>query len=261
MRALARWAAGAGLSGHVEDLDHEAIAQFMVAPQTRACADGRAKRATSVNALRTSLRCFFGYLRDVGHLPSNPAHRLRRAHCSPPPVRAIPDEDLDRLVASIAAARGTAAQRDLVLVRLLAESGMRLGSAIALDVSDLDLDRGEAILRSAKCDHRQVVVLPRAICALLQDYLGDRSAGPVFPGTAGKPISARQVQHRFALWLTRAGVRRPATVHSLRHRFAIQLYHKTSDLLLVQQALGHRSIVSTTVYARADRMRLVAAIG
>jgi integrase/recombinase XerC len=261
VRTLARWAADVGHSGHVEDLDHTAIARFMTAPCARIRPDGRAKRATSVNALRTSLRCFFVYMHDVDMVSTNPACRLRRARPSPPPVRGVADGDLQALVATLDAADGPAARRDLALVRLLAESGMRLGSAVALDVEDLDLVRHEASLRSAKGDHRQMVVLPKGLCAHLRDYLGDRTAGPLFPGRGGGRISTRQVQRRLAMWLERAGVKRGATVHSLRHHFAIRLYRATGDIYLVQQALGHRSIASTTVYARADRSRLAAAIG
>ncbi len=42
---------------------------------------------------------------------------------------------------------------------------------------------------------------------------------------------------------------------------AQNLYNRTGDILLVKQALHHRSIVSTLVYARADEGRLRAAMG
>ena len=42
------------------------------------------------------------------------------------------------------------------------------------------------------------------------------------------------------------------TFHALRHTYAMQIYKQTKDLLLVQQALGHRSINNTTVYAKAS---------
>ncbi len=138
VRALARWTADVGHGGHVEDLDHMDIACFMTAPCARQRPDGQDKRATSVNALRTSVRCFFGYLHDVGLVATNPARRLRRARSSPPPVRGMPDDDLQRLMATLKAADGPAARRDLAIVRLLAGSGMRLGSAVALDVQDLN---------------------------------------------------------------------------------------------------------------------------
>jgi site-specific recombinase XerC len=138
---------------------------------------------------------------------------------------------------------------------------MRIGSAVALDVEDLDLGSGQANLRTAKGDRRQTVVLPTALCAHLREYLGDRDSGPVFRGRGDRRITVRHAQRRLAFWLERAGVQRHATVHSLRHRFAVQLYRKSGDLRLVQQALGHRSIVSTTAYARADQSRLAAALG
>ena len=109
--------------------------------------------------------------------------------------------------------------------------------------------------------HRQTVVLPSELCTHLGGFLGDRTTGPVFVRCGGRRISTRQVQRRIAMWLERAGVKRGGTAHSLRHRFAIRLYQRTGDIYLVQQALGHRSIASTTVYARADRSRLAAAVG
>ena len=74
-------------------------------------------------------------------------------------------------------------------------------------------------------------------------------------------MSVRHAQRRFRGWLRRAGVQRPASPHSLRHRFAMDLYRRTGDVLLVKEALRHRSIASTMVYARADRARLRAALG
>jgi site-specific recombinase XerD len=46
----------------------------------------------------------------------------------------------------------------------------------------------------------------------------------------------------------------------MRHRFALDLYGRTGDVLLVKEALHHRSIASTMVYARASTERLKAAL-
>jgi integrase/recombinase XerC len=50
-----------------------------------------------------------------------------------------------------------------------------------------------------------------------------------------------------------AGIARRVRPHDLRHSFAERLYRKTHDLLLVQRALGHRSVTSTMVYARCEQ--------
>jgi site-specific recombinase XerC len=69
-------------------------------------------------------------------------------------------------------------------------------------------------------------------------------------------MCARHAQRRLGIWCMAAGVERRISPHDLRHSFAIRLYKRTRDLLLVQQALRHRSIASTTVYARCDEGRL-----
>ena len=106
-----------------------------------------------------------------------------------------------------------------------------------------------------------MVLLPEGLRTHLRNYVGDRTTGPLFCGRAGARLSTRHVQRRIKLWLDRAGVTRHATVHSLRHRFAMKLYEHTGDIYLVQQALGHRSITSTTVYAHTGRQQLAKALG
>jgi site-specific recombinase XerD len=56
-------------------------------------------------------------------------------------------------------------------------------------------------------------------------------------------------------------MQRPTCCHGLRHSFATNLYRETGDVLLVREALGHRSIASTVVYARPEAARLRALLG
>ena len=86
--------------------------------------------------------------------------------------------------------------------------------------------------------------------------MGDRQEGPLFTTSSGRRVSIRQAQRRFRQWRDQAGISSTAKPHALRHTFAQRLYRATSDLFLVQAALHHRSVTSTTVYARADDSRL-----
>ncbi len=146
--------------------------------------------------------------------------------------------------------------RDFAVFHLLLGAGLRIGSALALEVGDLDLDRGEVYVRKAKGDRPTVLVLPAAVRDHLGAYLAGRVEGLLFPG-----MSPRHANRRLRYWLARAGVRGSASCHSLRHSFALRVYGKTGDLLVTQAALGHASIASTTVYARASRERLRDALG
>jgi len=248
VRLLARFYAGP-----VEQITHEDLARFLVSPEVRLRPDGKPKKATAVNALRTSIRCFFAYLAGAGILPRDPARLVRRARCAPPPPRSLSPEDQERLLDVLRREDGG---RDHALFHLLLGAGLRIGSALALEVGDIDLDRGEALIRRAKGDRPAVALLPRAVAEHLRAYLAGRVEGPVFPG-----VSPRHANRRLRHWLARAGVRASASCHSLRHSFAMRVYGRTGDLLVTQAALGHASIASTTVYARADRESVRAAVG
>jgi len=62
-------------------------------------------------------------------------------------------------------------------------------------------------------------------------------------------ITTRQVQRRLDQWIAKAGIDKRITPHSLRHSFATGLYARTSNILVVQQALGHASIATTQIYS------------
>jgi integrase/recombinase XerD len=74
-------------------------------------------------------------------------------------------------------------------------------------------------------------------------------------------MTRRHAERRFRVWVEKAGIRRRASPHSLRHTFATRLYARTADVLLVREALLHKSITSTLIYARADAERLRRVLG
>ncbi len=256
IRSLAAWLAGEGGSTAAGDVTHEVLARFLASPAARTRPDGKAKRATAMNCLRSSMRSFFAYLAQAGYLASNPATVIKRAMCALPPPRALPESDQERLMATLAAATGPEAERDHVLFHLMLSTGIRLGSALAIEPGDVDLDRGEVTLRSTKGDRPETVYLGEAIREHLGRFLATREDGPIFTDRHGRPLSPRHVERRFAQWLAKAGIARRYSPHALRHSCAIGLYRRTHDVLLVREALRHRSISSTMVYARVDQERL-----
>jgi site-specific recombinase XerD len=252
---LGSWLTERGHSLAVEEIDHETLAQFLSSPSARDRSDGKTKKATTANALRTSLRTFFRYAHEAGYTQSNPARLVRRALCGTPPIRALSDDEQGRLLLALAQGKGPAAERDRMLFVLMLGSGIRVGSALALEASDVDLERGELQLRTTKGNVPTSVPLSRAICDHLRGYMAGRANGLLFP------VSSRHAQRRLEQWCRRAGIEHRVRPHDLRHSFAIRIYRKTRDLLLVQQALRHRSIASTTVYARTDDAAVRAAVG
>lgn len=259
VRALADWVAGERLSGHVEDLSHEHLARFLTSPVANTRPDGEKKKATSMNALRSSLKVFFGYLHEAGFVEVNPARMIKRAITAPPPPRALTTHEEERLLGELAKARGAEEERDAVLFRLMLGTGLRLSSALNLDVADVDLEEGILAVRM-KRDRSERVFVPGAVREDLRGLIGDRSAGVLFPNQTGGRICPRHAQRRFRIWRERAALPQAVSPHALRHSFAVRLLAQTGDLVLVQRALTHASISSTVTYLRCGDERLREAI-
>jgi integrase/recombinase XerC len=245
-----------GAPKHVEDVTHEDLARFLSSDQARQRPDARPKRPTSTNALRSSLRTFFAYVHAAGLASTNAGRLIRRARCAPPPPRGLSREEQTRLLDVLARATGEAGERDYVMFSLLLASGLRVGSAIGLDVEDIDLEQGEIRVRSSKGDQPFVTFINDRLVTLLRGHMGGRTEGALFSSRQGERISARQVLARLGYWCRRAGIQRRTCCHALRHTFAVALYQATGDVLLVQRALGHVTPSSTAIYARVDPERL-----
>src|SRR5262249_44836836 len=110
--ALANWLATTGASATVADLKPELLARFFAADAARASCRGGPKRAVSLNAMRTSIRCFAAHLHQSGLVAANPARLLRRARCAPPPPKALHADEQRRLLDVLAAATGLEAVAD-----------------------------------------------------------------------------------------------------------------------------------------------------
>jgi len=148
--------------------------------------------------------------------------------------------------------------RDRALFALVYLYGLRVGEVSLLSRGDVDLTRQRITVRRLKGGVWNERPLFSSALELLWDYLGEDASspeGPLFPGRSG-PLRKRQIQDLFARYRDRAGLPARYTCHCLRHSIATHLLDAGMSLEFVQDHLGHRSIRSTSIYARiTDRHR------
>lgn len=254
IRVLADWLEGVGRGDDLNAIGHQDIARFLVSPVARLRPDGVPKKPTSMNAMRSSIRTFFGYCHKAGWIERDPAALVRRAACSGPTPKGLSAAEEERLLEVLDAGTGAAAERDRVLFTLMLRTGLRLGETLGLDVADVDCEAGELTVRKAKGGRQRVAVMPKSVAAMLPRQIGDRKAGPLFLGRHSQRVGARCVRQRLRMAGERAGLE--LHPHRLRHTFAAQVYGRTGDVLITKEALGHRSVQSTLIYTHAIPARL-----
>ncbi|MBK8180831.1 MAG: site-specific integrase [Planctomycetes bacterium] len=115
----------------------------------------------------------------------------------------------------------------------------------------MDLERTELVVRVAKRDQQERVVVTRELLDHLVGFLAERGEGPLFTGPGGREAGEAPSPAADPGLGAHGGGGMRGSAHSLRHSFALRLYARTRDLLVVQRALRHHSVASTLVYVRA----------
>jgi len=147
--------------------------------------------------------------------------------------------------------------RDRLIVKLLYETGMRVGELTALTIGDVDLEAGEITIQQAKRhrEGRKVPLVNSWSNSMLRDYIGTRKnrKDALFVSNKRGPLSRRQVERMISKCGELVGLdkdkRHP---HILRHTHAVHALKSGIDLRTLQQNLGHSSIEVTAIYLTMD---------
>ena len=81
--ALARWLRVRGHTTRVEQITHELVARFFSSDGAKSRADGRARKITTMNAHRGSLKNFLGFLHRAGYTATDAGRLIQRARRRP----------------------------------------------------------------------------------------------------------------------------------------------------------------------------------
>ena len=139
------------------------------------------------------------------------------------------------------------------MLALAYSGGLRVSEVLALEPDDLLYDRGLIRIRGAKGNKDRTTLLGRSTAELLKRYVAHaRPRELLFEGQGGGAYSARSLQKVLEAALEKAGIRKPATMHTLRHSFATHLLEQGTDLRYIQALLGHASSKTTEIYTHVS---------
>ena len=144
------------------------------------------------------------------------------------------------------------------MLSLIYACGLRRSELLALKPLDLDSNRGLLIVRQSKGKKDRVVPLSGKILDLLRVYY--KACKPqiyLFEGQrAGEQYSAKSIQSVLKQALHKCGIKKPATLHWLRHSYATHLLENGTDLRYIQEILGHSSSRTTEIYTHVSNKSL-----
>ena len=208
--------------------------------------------------LLSSLRSFFDWLVLEGERKDNPCDRIE----APKLGRYLPEvlsvEEVERILDSVDTARGWTGLRDRAILEILYGCGLRVSEACGLQISHVYLRQG--FLRVVgKGNKERLVPLGEMAADAFSAYLDARpqAAETAFDDIAflnknGRPLSRVAIFNLVKQQALLAGVNKEISPHTFRHSFATHLIENGADLRVVQEMLGHESILTTEIYTHID---------
>jgi integrase/recombinase XerD len=133
--------------------------------------------------------------------------------------------------------------------------GLRISEGAALQVPNVDGERKVLRLRGKGNKERQVPLADPTLESLRAFWKLHRSEPWLFPAALQPrstsqqgPIEVGNLRRAFQTARQQSGIKKAATVHSLRHSYATHLLEAGVQLRLIQEILGHSSPGTTAIY-------------
>ncbi len=235
-----------------EAASSEDISEYL----TRVTTAGLSKRSQS--RLVSSLKSLYRFLESEGRLKENPCDRID----TPKSGKYLPDvlsvEEVERIIDSVDLSKSEG-QRNKSIIEVLYSCGLRVSELVGLRISDLFL--AEQFIRvTGKGSKQRLVPIGEPAVRSISLYISIRNLGPVAKGAEDilflNRRGGRLTREMIFLIVRRqaeiAGIRKNVSPHTFRHSFASHLVENGADLRVVQEMLGHESILTTEIYTHID---------
>lgn len=210
----------------------------------------------SQSRMLSAFRSFFGWMQLEGIREDNPAENVD----APKIGRYIPVvlsvEEVEAILASVEL-DSPFGIRDRAILEVLYGCGLRVSEASGLRIQDLYLDEGFITVIGKGDKQRLVPIGERAVDAV-NNYLNVRPMPQpefndfVFLNRFGKSLSRVSIFTMIKRQAVMAGVDKEISPHTFRHSFATHLIENGADLRVVQEMLGHESILTTEIYTHIE---------
>ena len=260
-------------------VDSQIVANFITYIRSRTARSNsiaKNKVSTADNYI-ACVSAYFSFLVKQKQLTENPFLGIDREKKKQKKIVYIEEKDQGNFLNTVTTGHGLSNRkkmfydktqmRDICMVQLLMDTGIRLSELVGLDITDVDLD-GYALHVQRKSDKAGTVYFSGETKEILEAYLITRedfepnpNEKALFLSSVGKNrgyrISGRTIERRVKEFALAAGIPNAAqiTPHRLRSTYAMDMLRYTGSLALVQAQLGHEHISTTQIYAQSEETK------
>lgn len=162
----------------------------------------------------------------------------------------------------IMSSRSYRALRNLAIIDLLFATGMRVGEVSSLDVRDFLVEEGVFRVQGKGGRDRLAFVVDKETIHIQREHLKARTRikvenSALFLNSSDGRLSTQGIANIIGQLRQQAKIERHITPHMLRHTVATLLLRNGADIRVVQEFLGHTSIMTTQRYTHITKEHLI----
>jgi len=210
--------------------------------------------ATVQGYVRT-LKAFFSWLVREEYLASNPLAKIPIPKAPVKVINTFSAEQLSKLAEDCRRTNG-AGCRDLSIILLMLDSGIRVSEVAGISLKDINLAEGLLKITMAKGGRERMVPIGSLVQKSLWKYINHYRPNPMtqtvttlFLNDKGLPLTKNGIQQTLRRAGRRAGITGVrCSPHTFRHTFAKQYLLNGGDIFSLQKILGHQSLASVRIY-------------
>ena len=214
--------------------------------------------ATSQARIISGIKSFYTYLISEDMINDDPTQLLEMPKLSRYLPTVLSVEEIDMLKAAIDLSRPDGA-RNKAIIEVLYSCGLRVSELITLKISDIYPE--EVFIQVfGKGSKQRLVPISETALHEISLYMLDRNTWDIKPGhedflflnQRGSHLSRQAIFDMIKKYALEAGIKAVVSPHTLRHSFATHLLEGGADLRVIQELLGHESILTTEIYTHID---------
>jgi len=203
-----------------------------------------------------AVKTFYKAMARMGHVDGNPAADFQdMPKMVEAKARVLTEMEYRSLRDVVRSSRRRSSLRDYAILELALQTGLRRSEICSLAVDDVEFSTratvGRVRVRKGKGGKERSVTLNDAAQKALKEYLavrpGDTGHQEIFLNNRRKPCDPAIISAVFKKYMEKAGIK-GASFHSLRHTFATHSLRKGTNIIVIQEALGHKSLTTTQKY-------------
>ena len=206
-----------------------------------------------------AIRAFFNYLERDGHIIANPVSHLKVIKVPRQKIDYLTIEQIRKLLTSFDL-RKKCEIRNLLIVMILLDTGVRIGELASIKIEDLNFTDKSIYIYATKTNTFRTVYYSKETERILNMYkseiLKSKENGPLFlkfHSYLDIPLDEVMGKERVQCWLNKRGKRLFGKdfrlhPHKFRHTFATHFIINGGDPFSLKDLLGHTSIETTNIY-------------